>query len=69
LLGYERQFIQLRHFLSEQSFADKIQVVGIKDSGFTGNFVSQETRIKTYHHVALWNEGGYISSITSVWFG
>lgn len=28
----------LRKFLSEQSFADKIEVVGIKDDTITGNF-------------------------------
>lgn len=38
--GYGRQFMTLRKFLSEQPFADKIEVVGIKDSGITGNFVS-----------------------------
>jgi len=37
--GYGRYFMQLRSFLSEQAFADKIEVVGMKDSGFTGNFV------------------------------
>ena len=28
----------LRKFLSEQDFADQIQVKGIKDEGITGNF-------------------------------
>lgn len=36
--GYGRQFLQLRDFLSNQSFADKIEVVGIKDTAVTGNF-------------------------------
>jgi len=30
--------MQLRKFLSEQSFADKIEIVGIKDGTITGNF-------------------------------
>lgn len=28
----------LQNFLSQQEFADKIEVVGIKDRGITGNF-------------------------------
>lgn len=36
--GYGRQFLQLKNFLSQQSFADKIEIVGIKDAAITGNF-------------------------------
>ena len=37
-LGYGRQFRGLKDFLSKQSFADQIEVLGHEDRGVTGNF-------------------------------
>lgn len=37
-LGYERQYRGLRDYLSSQPFADKINVVALKDTAITGNF-------------------------------
>jgi hypothetical protein len=36
--GYGRYFKGLREFLSSQSFASKINVIGLEDRGVTGNF-------------------------------
>jgi selT/selW/selH-like putative selenoprotein len=37
-VGYPHDFRRLRDFIYLQSFADRIQVVGQKDSVMTGNF-------------------------------
>jgi hypothetical protein len=36
--GYGRQFRGLQEYLSKQSFADQIEVMGVKDARITGNF-------------------------------
>ena len=38
IIGYTRNFLLLQDFLSKQEFADKIEIVGKKDPGNTGNF-------------------------------
>ena len=38
ILGYARQFRGLEQFLSQQSFADQIEVIGKPDRSVTGNF-------------------------------
>ena len=64
--------MQLRSFLSEQAFADKIEVVGIKDSGFTGNFVRFHTNVVTVgsHHgrIFLTSPSFFVGSDLGVWF-
>ena len=37
-VGYTRQYLSLKKFLTAQPFANDIQIVGIKDPGVTGNF-------------------------------
>jgi hypothetical protein len=37
-IGYVRQFRGLQEYLSKQSFADQIEVIGVKDARVTGNF-------------------------------
>lgn len=37
-IGYVKQYRQLKSFLSQQDFANQIEVIGKEDYGITGNF-------------------------------